>query len=152
MSQNNYPYSTFPSSRNDNLTQVRNKFNTTLSNFEQTISNIKNKVTNTKREANSNKYSDFTIWLNSFENFLLELGEQIDKLTNKEMDDLKKTVENNNFESHQNTNSENQQENIEPYQSIETIRQPDNVKINYLSETHQNQPTITKLNQLLAEA
>ncbi|CAG8776592.1 41348_t:CDS:2 [Gigaspora margarita] len=77
MSQNN-PYSTFPSSQNDNF---KNKFKATLRNFEQYISKAKNQVTNTKRETNSNKYSNFTIWLDSFENFLLELGRQIANLS-----------------------------------------------------------------------
>ncbi|KAF0480255.1 hypothetical protein F8M41_023753 [Gigaspora margarita] len=207
LSQINYPYSMFPSSQNDNLAKVRNKFKATLSIFEQNISNIKNQVTNAKRETNSYKYSDFTIWLNSFESFLLDLGVQIAKLSkksdfyyevdynklsgwindfvtilakelpqnltnklehnfqqneinnlnqsisiaNKEMNDLKKTIENNNIESYQNSNSENQQENIEPCQNFETIRQPDNVEINHLSENQQNQPTGTYISQSLDE-
>ncbi|CAG8500091.1 2028_t:CDS:1, partial [Racocetra fulgida] len=80
MSQN---FLTNSSCRNDNLTQIRNKFDAILSDFIQNIHNAKNQVTNIKSKANSGELRNFTIWLNSFDKFLLELDEEITKFNEK---------------------------------------------------------------------
>ncbi|KAF0480260.1 hypothetical protein F8M41_023757 [Gigaspora margarita] len=80
ISQNGAYNPSIPSCRNYDLTQVRNKFNEILSNFRHNIHEIKNQVTIAKPKVNSVKHKNFTIWLDSFENFLSELEDQIMKI------------------------------------------------------------------------
>ncbi|CAG8729328.1 20544_t:CDS:2, partial [Gigaspora rosea] len=80
ISQNNSLYPILPSCRNYDSTQAINKFNETLCNFKHSIHEIKSQVTNVKPKVNPVEHYDFTTWLDSFENFLSELENQIMKL------------------------------------------------------------------------
>ncbi|CAG8521251.1 8782_t:CDS:2, partial [Racocetra fulgida] len=65
------------------MEKKRIKFDETLSNFRQKIHNAKNQVTDIISKANSGEHRNYIIWLNSFDQVLLELNEGITKLNEK---------------------------------------------------------------------